>query len=330
MGAEEFRDVVSRYLEVVRGVYAYETWRNRERRYRRMAAKLELLLEQGKISTASPHDMTPEDVREYIAYCRLGQSPSDMVHEINALKQVLLFVDNNAVDVCLNRNPMLKPRSRGCRRRPPMDDELYARILARSAEIDPSDYPMVRAYAFVIFCLNTGCRNKEARLAVLEDLDTQEWMFDIVHVKGETSYGQPRKVPVPPDARPIIELYLEGRERWLAENNVDSPALFPSRSKKSPFLTGNSLRKYKVQVEEDLGVTFDLRQCRRTFGQRYLDNGLDIESTSVLMGHASTKTTEQYYSRRKLDQAVESAKGIWDREGRRRLSRMCCRCPFKE
>ena len=46
-------------------------------------------------------------------------------------------------------------------------------------------------------------------------------------------------------------------------------------------------------------------------GQRYLDSDLDIESVSVLMGHASTKTTESFYSRKKLTKAVESAKRTW-------------------
>lgn len=47
------------------------------------------------------------------------------------------------------------------------------------------------------------------------------------------------------------------------------------------------------------------------FGQRYLDSDLDKESVSVLMGHASTKTTESFYSRKRLTKAVESAKRTW-------------------
>ena len=50
---------------------------------------------------------------------------------------------------------------------------------------------------------------------------------------------------------------------------------------------------------------------RRTFGQRYLDKGLDIESVSVLMGHTSTKTTESFYSRKRLTKTVESVKRAW-------------------
>ena len=77
----------------------------------------------------------------------------------------------------------------------------------------------------------------------------------------------------------------------------------------------NSLRVIKHIVEEDLGIKFDLRQCRRTFGQRYLDKDLDIESVSVLMGHASTKTTEGFYSRKRLDRAIENAIGTWNDNG---------------
>ncbi len=80
---------------------------------------------------------------------------------------------------------------------------------------------------------------------------------------------------------------------------------------KDEFCSGNSLRKYKAIVEDDLGIRFDLRMCRRTFGQRYLDRDLDIESVSVLMGHSSTKTTESFYSRRRLDDAMRKARGSW-------------------
>ena len=64
-------------------------------------------------------------------------------------------------------------------------------------------------------------------------------------------------------------------------------------------------------MEDDIGVRFELRQCRRTFGQRNLDRGLDIESASVLMGHATTDTTERFYSRMKLEKAQNNLKKVW-------------------
>lgn len=111
--------------------------------------------------------------------------------------------------------------------------------------------------------------------------------------------------------RPIITNWLLLRQKWLGDNSLDSPALFPSKSSDDGFLSGNSLRMIKHVVEKDQDIEFDLRECRRTFGQRYLGSDLDIESVSVLMGHASTKTTESFYSRKRLTKAVESAKMAW-------------------
>lgn len=315
MGRYPFGEYAAKYLESVRGIYAEETWKNRQRRYKRMERKIIELKEKNLISTMSPKTMTPEDVREIILDAKERVSAADLVHEVNALRKLLMYVDNNAVDVCLNHNPGLKPVFRGTRRKQCMQDEMYKMILARSREIDPLDFKKVRAYAFVLMCINTGTRNKEIRFAEVDDLDTKLWTFDIVHVKGEASYGLPRMVPLPPEVRPIIANWLLLRQKWLADNSLDSPALFPSKSSGDGFLSGNSLRVIKHVVEEDLGIKFDLRQCRRTFGQRYLDNNLDIESVSVLMGHASTKTTEGFYSRKRLDMAVQNARETWVEDG---------------
>ena len=114
---------------------------------------------------------------------------------------------------------------------------------------------------------------------------------------------------------PIITDCLLLRQKWLEDNSLDSPALFPSKSSDDGFLYDIILRAIKHVVEEDLGIKFDLRQCRRTFGQRYLDKDLDIESVSVLMGHASTKTTEGFYSRKRLDRAIENAISTWNDNG---------------
>ena len=51
--------------------------------------------------------------------------------------------------------------------------------------------------------------------------------------------------------------------------------------------------------------------CRRTFGQKYLDKGLNIEFVSILMGHLSTRTTKNFYSRKRNDKAMDAAKKTW-------------------
>ncbi len=299
------------YLSKVLGIYADETWKNRERRYRRMERCIIELRKQKKISTMSPKNMTPEDVREFLIFRKRTISPADMIHELNALKKLLAFTENPAAEICLARYPGLKPVYRGNRRKESMDDDVYDRILERSATIEPTDFTLVRAYALVLLCLRTGTRNKEIRFAEVGDLDTNAWTLDIIHVKGEDTYGQPRTVPIHPEIRSIVLTYLLARKKWLLDNSANSQALFPSKSSSDRFLSGNGIRQIKDEVEKDLDIRFDLRMCRRTFGQRYMDAGLDIESTSVLMGHASTKTTEEFYSRKRLTKAMECARNVW-------------------
>lgn len=166
----------------------------------------------------------------------------------------------------------------------------------------------------VLFCLNTGTRSKEIRFASVQDLDTDAWMLDIIRVKGEVTYGQQRQVPIPPEIRPIVLDYLLSRKKWVVDNSADSQALFPSKYSEDGFLSSNSIRNIKTLVERDAEVRFDLRMCRRTFGQRYLDKDLDIESVSALMGHSSTETTEGFYSRKRLDHAIQNAMNTWEDE----------------
>lgn len=97
----------------------------------------------------------------------------------------------------------------------------------------------------------------------------------------------------------------------MVDNNLNSHALFPSKNGADGYLSGNAIRRIKAVVEDDLDVKFDLRMCRRTFGQRYLDSDVDIESVSVLMGYASTKTTEGFYRRKRLNKAIDNARNSW-------------------
>lgn len=310
MSKYPFQEYATEFMESMRGIYAEETWMTKERRYRRMAKDVIALRESKKISSASPKTMSIEDVRIYLIKHKEKVSAADMSHEITALKKLFAYVENPAVEQCLIKYPGLRPVVKR-NRKPSMDDSMYEKILNRSETIDVTNFTLVRAYALVLLCIRTGCRNKEIRFAEVGDLNTDSWTLEIVHVKGEASYGQPRVVPIHPDVRKIVNTYLLARQKWLADCSVDSQALFPSKESSDGYLSGNAIRNIKAKVERDLNITFDLRKCRRTFGQKYLDSGLDIESTSVLMGHASTKTTEGFYSRKKLVMAIDNAKETW-------------------
>lgn len=64
-----------------------------------------------------------------------------------------------------------------------------------------------------------------------------------------------------------------------------------------------NFRFLKKKVSQRSGVTFELRALRRTYGQVLLNRGVSIETVSLTLGHASTRTTETYYCRKDADSA---------------------------
>lgn len=269
------------------------------------------LKEEGRISTLSPAKLTEEDVKQFIIF-RKGKenSNSDVNHDISALDNLLVYVGNIAVQRCLQKYPGLKPKCKQPRL-PPLPKDVYSRILEEYEARDSNNISEVRAFAVVLMSIGLGTRNMELRLADVADLDTNNWVMYIKHVKGEDSYGEPRKVPVPPEIRPVILQYLLLRERWLKDNSASSNALFFSFNGRAGHLSGNSFRDVKSKIERIIGRKFELRDCRRAFGQNYVDKDLNIEAVSVLMGHATTKTTEGYYCRKSQDDAMDQARKVW-------------------
>ncbi len=312
MGKYPFKDFAEEYLQKAKTSFTDETYRNRERRYRRMNAFVVDLRERKLISTSSPKQFTEKDIEVILREDSQHHSPADMAHEINALNKLCKFCGNYVVEPCLDRNPELRPKHKNGKRRSSMSDETYRAILERGLSVDPADFMRIRAYALVLLCIDTGTRNKEIRLAEVGDIDTRAWTLDIIHVKGEATYGEERVVPIREEIRPVVERYLKARSKWLSDSRCPSKALFPSDSSKDGFLCGNSLRRMKDLVQQDLQIRFDLRECRRTFGQRYIDQNLELSAVSVLMGHSSTRTTERFYGRQKNLMAIEKARETWE------------------
>jgi len=162
-----------------------------------------------------------------------------------------------------------------------------------------------------LMSISLGTRNMVLRLANLSDLDIEKWMFHIKNVKGQDTCGEPRSVSIPPEVRHVILQYRLLREKWLKSHSADSKALFFGITKDFGHLSSNSFRKIKSKIELIVDENFEFRDCRRGFGQNYLDKGLGVESVLVLMGHSSTKTTEGYYCHKSQVSAIEEARGVW-------------------
>ena len=311
MSRYPFKDKAVEYMEAKRGCIAQTSWDVQDRRYRRIERDLIALNKQGLVSSVSPMKMTPDDVKAFIVSRKeAGIGSSDINHDITALSQLLTFSGNSAVGICLAKNPGLKPSKRQ-ERLDPLAKTTYERILEKWGEVDHNSYFAVRPFAMVLMYIGTGARNKELRLADVSDIDTQAWQIRLRHVKGEGSYGHPRDVPIPQELIPVVRNYLDVRLAWLISHKASSDALFFATGNQYGYMSGNSVRRLKTKVEEQIGEKFELRDCRRAFGQFYLDKGLAISKVSVLMGHDTTKTTEEYYCRNSEREAIKEASSLW-------------------
>jgi len=272
-----------------------------------------LLVQNGKMKSLNPEKMTAEDVLAFMGYRKsLGLKESEIAHDLTALKNLLAFAGNPAVEQFKVKYRTMVPKRRQGRF-PPIDEPDFDVIVRASENVRDDDWELLKAYSVVMLSTCAGLRNKELCLCDVGDLDSEKWMFHARRVKGEATYGQARDIPVRPEVHRILTRYLKLRAKKVAEYCPNNKALFPAlRDKGDGYYSGNSLQKLKTLVEKDTGIKFDLRKCRRTFGQLALDEGMSIESVSVLMGHSTTKTTENSYCRRKQDLAIREALMTWN------------------
>ena len=310
MSRYPFMEFVNEFMAGMEGVYSPSTVPGLMRRYKRISRELIDLKESGKISSTSPRKLTADDIKVFLVMRRSKDlSRSEIRRDISALSNICIFCENNCVKQCLLKYPKLKPSSRSDPRLTTFTAQEYARIVSCYNDCE-RDYRHVRAYAMVFIAMYCGTRTKELRYLNAEDLDLEEDLITINHPKGEDSYGVARVVPVPPALVSLLKEYMELREQFMDDHDLYSRALFPS-SETDGYLTDKSIRAIKTLVEEETGLRFDFRKCRRSFGQNYIDMDLELQSVSVLMGHTTTKTTERFYGRRRNDRAIENARKVW-------------------
>ena len=285
------------YLDMCKRSYSPVTLDVMQRRYIRIDKDVEYLNRIGAMSTQSPQKMTREDVANFLKYRQdLGVSNSDIHHDIAALKGVFQIIGSTSLDEALAMYPYLRPSGHDDRL-PPMDKRAFDRILENAANVETDDWRRMRAYAVVIFALCSGMRAKELRLCNISDIEMGEkaWTAIVRHPKGEAKYGRQRPVWIDPIGHPFLERYFEARANFVERKDLFTDALFPGSNGDGGYMAGNTLRTDKDIVEEEIGYRFDLRMCRRTYGQRLIDRKVGVNKVSKVLGHNSTATTEKYY-----------------------------------
>ena len=104
------------------------------------------------------------------------------------------------------------------------------------------------------------------------------------------------------------------RETLLQEKGLlETPPLvftdrYPGQHVSTPMVD-----RWKRQLEQRSGVRFTVHGLRRTYGQTLLDRGVPLETVSVMLGHASTTTTERHYCRKDANSAMLEVNRAFER-----------------
>ena len=142
----------------------------------------------------------------------------------------------------------------------------------------------IRNYYIVRLILNTGLRVSEILSIELSDIDLKRKNLKIVG-KG----SKQRNIPLNDKAIKIIKMAIEDRKNYnYAFNVLDSPYLFLSN--KSEKLRSSTIER----IFNNYSNKITPHSLRHMFATDYLENGGDLRSLQMILGHGNLSTTAIY------------------------------------
>ena len=130
----------------------------------------------------------------------------------------------------------------------------------------------------------TGIRCNELRLLKVEDIDSQRMLIHIRNGKGQI----PRDVPLSPALLERLRIYW----RWRKPKDW----LFPSKQRPQHPMEDKSIRHLCANAGRRAGVKRHVHPhvFRHSFATLLLDQGADLRTIQVLLGHVDIQTTARY------------------------------------
>ena len=130
----------------------------------------------------------------------------------------------------------------------------------------------------------TGMRCNEIRLLKIQDIDSKRMLIHIRNGKGQT----PRNVPLSPALLERLRIYW----RWRKPKDW----LFPSKQRSQHPMEDKSIRHLCANAGRRAGVKRHVHPhvFRHSFATHLLDQGADLRTIQVLLGHVDIQTTARY------------------------------------
>jgi len=267
------------YLKIERGLS-----KNTIDNYTFDLEKLTLFLETNTI-TVSPIKITQETLQQFIYEVSKDVNPRSQARIVSGLKSFfnyLIFEDYRS------DNPLELIESPRLGRKLP--DTLSTQEIDNLIKaIDLSKPEGERNKAIIETLYSCGLRVSE-----LVNLKISDLFFEEGFIKITGKGNKQRFVPIAPLTQKFITNYKTGIRNHLQINKKFEDTLFLNRR-------GNQLTRAMIfTIIKDLAVTINLQKnisphtLRHSFATHLLENGADLRSIQLMLGHESITTTEIY------------------------------------
>jgi integrase/recombinase XerC len=229
-------------------------------------------------------------IRGFLAWLNLNkQNKRTVARRLSSLRSFFRFTHSQKLT---SSNPTEELDSPKLDRKLPMS-LTYEQISHLFDQPDTSTYLGFRDRTIMELFYSSGLRVSE-----LVALNRQD--FDYVHltVKLRGKGKKERIVPITKNAADWIKSYLEHLERFRDSNihsaEVDPKAIF--LNKHGTRLTTRSVdRKFDYYLNQSgLAGNVTPHTIRHTIATHWLENGMDLKTIQVLLGHSSLSTTTIY------------------------------------
>jgi integrase/recombinase XerD len=239
--------------------------------------------------------VSQSDVESYLVYCDAqGLAKSTRARRLSAVKQLYRFAFEEGLR---SDNPAIQISGPGQDKRLPkvLSVEEVDRLLSAARTLGRNNIDRVRNTCLMELLYATGMRVSE-----LVGLPVSATRGDprLLLILGKG--GKERMVPLSPDARDALALWIQMRDEVEAARAVKklpiSRFLFPSRGK-----DGHLTRHWFYLLIKEIAVTAGVdpdkvtpHTLRHAFATHLLAGGADLRAIQTMLGHADISTTEIY------------------------------------
>lgn len=155
---------------------------------------------------------------------------------------------------------------------------------------------------YTLFALSIGCRPEEGRALTwdLVDLETGHVsLWRSVRAGGDTKTPKSRRtITVPPEVVAVLKRQQERQQQQreqAAELWQDTGLVFTTEAGGEIDSHDMNRRFKRLAQRAGIGQTWSIRELRHTFASLASANGHSIDTIAQMMGHVTSRTTEQVY-----------------------------------